>query len=454
MAYALQSLFGVGRVERLIAGVALAMSVLACSYDYAGASRCDNGVKDGDELDVDCGGSCVADLDAGNEGRCGYGMWCNVDSDCDSDFARCELGRCTPKKLTAKWVRVTSPSHMVPRFGARLTFQGKTQGVLTGGLSRTKEEGFESLQDAWVFAAGRWRRANMEPSRRFYHAQAYDEVLKELLLAGGEDLRAGTLSDTWARKLGRDEWRKLSKLPAPRSGAAMVHVNDENDPRMVFYGAGDKNEIWVRKSTPDAKWLPATTKGAPPMPYWHAMAYDQERKRIVVFGGRAGSGTGIQTTSRLDPSKLQWQTEEFVDGPRARWGAAMAFDSDRKRVVLFGGRYGGDDTSDALQDTWEWNGNAWSQVKPVDSEQPTKCFHAALDYDPVARKMVLVSGGKSGFWPVDPGETWTYAVLGWPCGGNADCGEGTYCVDRLCCNSACDSGVCNHRDQPGVCTKP
>lgn len=37
---------------------------------------------------------------------------------------------------------------------------------------------------------------------------------------------------------------------------------------------------------------------------------------------------------------------------------ALAYDSTRGRVVLFGGA----DASKVRGDTWEWDGNSWSQV--------------------------------------------------------------------------------------------
>ena len=59
-------------------------------------------------------------------------------------------------------------------------------------------------------------------------------------------------------------------------------------------------------------------------------------------------------------------TQYKVSGPPARTVAAMAYDSARQRVVLFGGNtrhgvppYGYDN------DTWEWDGRRWVQARPV-----------------------------------------------------------------------------------------
>ena len=46
-------------------------------YDSGALDRCTNSVKDGDETDVDCGGSCAK--------KCGNGQSCKVNADCDHD---------------------------------------------------------------------------------------------------------------------------------------------------------------------------------------------------------------------------------------------------------------------------------------------------------------------------------------------------------------------------------
>src|SRR5436309_15253355 len=48
--------------------------------------------------------------------------------------------------------------------------------------------------------------------------------------------------------------------------------------------------------------------------------------------------------------------------PLGRQAHAMAHDSARGRVVLFGGK---DGSGSVLGDTWEWVGTAWVQRKPA-----------------------------------------------------------------------------------------
>jgi hypothetical protein len=77
----------------------------------------------------------------------------------------------------------------------------------------------------------------------------------------------------------------------------------------------------------------------------------------LLFGG-AGSVTGQPAT--LSGATWQWDGKRWTQrqdiGPSPRWGHAMAFDSDRSRTVLFGGvseEPSEADTVAALDDTWE-----------------------------------------------------------------------------------------------------
>src|SRR5207249_671924 len=85
----------------------------------------------------------------------------------------------------------------------------------------------------------------------------------------------------------------------------------------------------------------------------------------------------------------------------ARYGHAMAFDSVRKRTVLFSG--------DADDETWEWDGTDWMQRVPA-AAPPARMF-SPMVFDVSRGVMVLFGGDMAGFaasdtWEYD-GATWT-----------------------------------------------
>jgi hypothetical protein len=79
--------------------------------------------------------------------------------------------------------------------------------------------------------------------------------------------------------------------------------------------------------------------------------------------------------------RLLWTQRQDV-GPSKRAGHAMAYDSARARVVLFGGA--------DLRDTWEWDGQIWIQVSNIG---PSPRVNHAMAYDAARQRMVLFGGG-------------------------------------------------------------
>jgi hypothetical protein len=89
----------------------------------------------------------------------------------------------------------------------------------------------------------------------------------------------------------------------------------------------------------------------------HAMAYDAARGVTVMFGGYEGSSDYLNETWEWDGTG--WALRA-TGGPSARAQFAMAYDP-RGFTVLFGGGYWDGSQYCYLGDTWEWDGNTWTQ---------------------------------------------------------------------------------------------
>jgi hypothetical protein len=131
----------------------------------------------------------------------------------------------------------------------------------------------------------------------------------------------------------------------------------------------------------------------------------------------------------------------------------MAYDSYRRRVVMWGG---GPDWNAYFKDpdpVWEYDGKAWCTVPvpvPVKTEnRPPSRVHASFVYDSIRRRMVLV-GGRG--MATDYGTTWVYETLGIPCPDDDHCSTGR-CVDGACCPDTCTTPGygCNDPASPGEC---
>jgi hypothetical protein len=131
--------------------------------------------------------------------------------------------------------------------------------------------------------------------------------------------------------------------------------------------------------------MPATN---PPARSTHAMASDDVRGRVIMFGGLNVSDT------------WEWDGTNWLlrssSGPAPRSNHAMAFDQLLGRTVLFGGS--GSTPSGLFSDTWEWDGNAWLQGST--SVRPYERTGHAMAFDPVRGRTLLFGGYDS--------ETWIY----------------------------------------------
>ena len=140
----------------------------------------------------------------------------------------------------------------------------------------------------------------------------------------------------------------------------------------------------------------------------HAMAYDSARGVVVLFGG---SIYGYDNGATWEWDGATW-TERNVSGPGSRAGHAMAYDSARGVVVLFGGTtygYGSDNGA-----TWEWDGDTWAAVHPGASdsaEAPSPRAGHAMAYDSARGVVVLFGGGKYGY--DHRGDTWEWDGTTW-----------------------------------------
>ena len=114
----------------------------------------------------------------------------------------------------------------------------------------------------------------------------------------------------------------------------------------------------------------------------------------VLFGKGDESDTFLADTWRFKDG--HW-TSTAAKGPPPRAEASMAYDRDRGRMVLFGGYRRTAGVTERLGDTWEWDGEQWSEVA---MDGPTPRNSAAMTYDELRHRIVLFGG------PGPSNETW------------------------------------------------
>jgi hypothetical protein len=192
------------------------------------------------------------------------------------------------------------------------------------------------------------------------------------------DLAANPASDTAATW----ETRVVGSPPAARGGHAMAF--DEARGQVVMFGgfAGGSqylNDTWIWDGN---TWQQKAPSIAPSARAVHAMVYDVVRSQIILFGG-SGYANYSDTWS-WDGNK--WEQKIQSSSPSARFFCAMVYDASHEEGVLFGG------VSDmaSFDETWVWDGRKWERKLPALSP-PALASHA-MAYDAAHRQVMLFGG--------------------------------------------------------------
>ena len=133
------------------------------------------------------------------------------------------------------------------------------------------------------------------------------------------------------------------------------------------------------------------------------MAYDAATSTAVLFGGYTGTAYLNDTWSW---NGTAWTKLTPGTSPGIRAFASVAYDAPRSTVVLFGGQSSTNPT--VLNETWTWNGTTWSKKTPTTS--PAVRYLAPAAYDPATTGVVLF-GGYSGSTYL--GDTWSWNGTNW-----------------------------------------
>ncbi len=197
---------------------------------------------------------------------------------------------------------------------------------------------------------------------------------------------------------GSDGWNRLEIKNTPPAVTSAAIAYDSDSDKAIFFGGVNStlvdnawkmrwfNETWEWNGENWTKLSPATV---PPAREKHVMAYDQARKRIVLFGGSAGD---LLFNDTWEWDGHNWQLMKPRHSPPARCCHAMAYDSTRKQIILYGGWDSQHNTF--FNDIWLWNGSDWSQYP---SGMPQMSGHFLVDF-PSKGEVISIQTANNGTW--------------------------------------------------------
>jgi uncharacterized protein (TIGR03437 family) len=227
--------------------------------------------------------------------------------------------------------------------------------------------------DLWSYSVDnlQWTQINpsgQAPAPRHGHTVTFDPLRRRLIVIAGQG--AGFFGDAWAYDIQANAWTQLggnASGPSPRYGHSGVY-DSKRDSIIISHGftseQGRFDDTWALDLTNNS-WRDISPAGGRPLRRClHHAVYVPQSDQMLLYGG-CSSGFGPCPQGDLwsfDLAKNQWTeiTTSVSPAPRQRYG--MVFDDNRRKLVLFGGLGG-----PPLNDTWEYDPAlaAWTQITPA-----------------------------------------------------------------------------------------
>ena len=166
-------------------------------------------------------------------------------------------------------------------------------------------------------------------------------------------------------------------------------------------------------------WTLMAPATSPPVRFAAAMAYDSFRKKSVLFGGSGAGGRWCDTWEYTAGAASAWAAVgPSVPSPGScpagvpplREFASMAYDATNKLTLLYGGQ-----ASALLGDFWKWDGTTWTQLctsGACSTTNPGLRAAPQLAFDSARNVVVLFGGVNAGGYLCDTWE-WNGATSVW-----------------------------------------
>lgn len=250
----------------------------------------------------------------------------------------------------------------------------------------------------WEWDGTTWTlRSSTGPEARDGAVMTYDSDRGVSVLFGGGTLAVKAFADTW-------EWDgttwtlRTSNGPTERGSTAMA-FDSARGVCILYAGAGELDDTWEWDGT---TWTLRTNTG-PPVLFQHKLAYDNVADRVLLFGGLGPDIYQPRNHTLWESDGASWSRLGSF-GPFGRSAPAVAFDNNRGVLVVFGGRA----SSGLMSDTWEWDGISWTQ-RAVSG--PSARALGDMVFDSVRNVCVLFGGGTGN--PIPLQDTWEWDGNSW-----------------------------------------
>jgi hypothetical protein len=284
------------------------------------------------------------------------------------------------------WNLLALPTTPPARYQAGLATLGKSV-IMFGGQDATS-----TRSDTWIYT---WRDWTLQRQ-----AGGPADCASPLAVLGSTALLFCTSNDpsdhlghTWLW----DGTRWSEKQTATRPSARFAHQLASFDGRIVMYGghaeSGNAQETWEWDGV---DWRDRSVQPSPPPRDGYQMI--EQGGELVLFGG------GESATWTWDGER--WNLAQPATMPAQRRDYSIG--TLGSRAILFGGccKSAGAGPAQYWDDTWAWNGRAWTELQPELRPPPRAASRIAA----TGGKLVMFGGvGQDGLLD----DTWVFDGVTW-----------------------------------------
>lgn len=247
----------------------------------------------------------------------------------------------------------------------------RNKAVLFGGGLVTSVNTLDWQRSTWEWDGTTWEQVTTQtvPPERGGHAMAYDSRRGVVVMYGGEN-NLGVPDDVWEYD-GNDWTRHQSaSFPAPNLFAGAMVFDAAHGAVAMIGGFSASPDLWEWDGT---EWKRYRSLSTPLSRFSPAVSYDLARRTLVMFGGWVDAGqSAVPVNDTWEWNGTAWS--ERAVRTLARQGGGMAYDSALDRVVVFGGNEfneldesAADTGAGLLNDAWRWDGANWVAALPPDA---------------------------------------------------------------------------------------
>ena len=319
---------------------------------------------------------------------------------------------------TGAWSAIPTSAAPASTTGAVLGFDPQAQSVVIAtGLSYSSSGRFTPQSSAvWLLdrAAERWtaRSSTIAPPQLRYGA-AFDTNRQIIVALGTRAPPERPLMWSFDSRVAQWSVKDVTDVDHPFSDGEFSGLGEGTN--ALFYSASLGRVLEVRRGHlvqwDGERWtkrcaFPTLGNYGLNLLYGEAVAFDAASQRVYLFGGAVPGTFGSIRKSDVVALDLTTCGAEIVQptnaAPVARENATATWDSERNRLIVFGGS----DTSGARSDTWEFDPVARSWTARPGTTPPARSGATSV-YDSVRRRVVLHGGSSANIllydtWELDP----------------------------------------------------